>query len=430
MIIGKDEKSIADEIGDLSEFKARGNSITEKTMNEFTDRGINVKWFGAKGDGYTDDTAVIQSLLNTLPKFSTLFFPIGIYKVTSQITWDGTISLVGQSRDNTIIKAFEEASTLLLKKDEYTKCGYIKNITLDGSGKVDYVLDFPRGQGLRVVSNYFKNAKKRTVRFGNSVNWGAYEIYFNDNNVIGLEGSADTSNSIPDYAMEISENCTDSSFFNNIVTNSRKAGILSVGSHNNVNDNHVYGYPKEYIMNYCIEITGKTSNYYNNRCDSPLEAGIYVNNWGNRIDSNMIFWNNTFTNLADKTGIKIDNSADTINHISVVKNFIEGAVVSPPQDVTLLGTMPRGSNIKENFGNMVLSFERINFVGKVNVVANTASAKVNFTNAYKSYEYITILTPGWDSGGIRVTRSLIGFTIYWSNNPTSNSEVYFKVEPY
>ena len=42
-------KRIADKFGDLSDFKALGKSIVEKAQNEFNDRGINVKWFGAKG---------------------------------------------------------------------------------------------------------------------------------------------------------------------------------------------------------------------------------------------------------------------------------------------------------------------------------------------------------------------------------------------
>lgn len=55
-------------------------------------QGVNVRNFGAKGDGISDDTAAIQSLLNTNP--GEVFFPDGIYlinigEMTAPIT-DGT----------------------------------------------------------------------------------------------------------------------------------------------------------------------------------------------------------------------------------------------------------------------------------------------------------------------------------------------------
>ena len=50
-----------------------------KVNNEFKDRGVNVKWFGAKGDGVTDDTLSIQSAIDT---GRSIFLPPGKYNVT------------------------------------------------------------------------------------------------------------------------------------------------------------------------------------------------------------------------------------------------------------------------------------------------------------------------------------------------------------
>jgi hypothetical protein len=44
---------------------------------------INVKWFGAKGDGIVDDTTAIQ---NTINLNTTTYFPDGTFKITSNIT--------------------------------------------------------------------------------------------------------------------------------------------------------------------------------------------------------------------------------------------------------------------------------------------------------------------------------------------------------
>jgi len=46
----------------------------------------NVKKYGAKGDGTTDDTAAIQNAMNAVPVTGgTVFFPVGVYKVTATL---------------------------------------------------------------------------------------------------------------------------------------------------------------------------------------------------------------------------------------------------------------------------------------------------------------------------------------------------------
>lgn len=65
-------------LGIFSSFRDWDFSILEKVKNEFEERGVNVKWFGAKGDGVTDDTLSIQSAIDT--GFS-VFLPPGKYNV-------------------------------------------------------------------------------------------------------------------------------------------------------------------------------------------------------------------------------------------------------------------------------------------------------------------------------------------------------------
>lgn len=64
----------------------------------------NVKDFGAKGDGSTDDTAAIQlavdSIAQTFNKGGILFFPAGTYKITSAITFATGVSIVAMGSGN------------------------------------------------------------------------------------------------------------------------------------------------------------------------------------------------------------------------------------------------------------------------------------------------------------------------------------------
>ena len=59
---------------------------------------INVKDFGAVGDGSTDDTAAIQAAMNAVPAVGAIvYFPAGTYLVTAQLTsTDKPIYILGQ----------------------------------------------------------------------------------------------------------------------------------------------------------------------------------------------------------------------------------------------------------------------------------------------------------------------------------------------
>lgn len=83
------------------DFDSLPDSIIEKLLANFRlGNFINVKLLGAKGDGVTDDTAIIQ---NALDKFKSVFIPAGTYKITTLfINTDNTI--LGENADSTILK--------------------------------------------------------------------------------------------------------------------------------------------------------------------------------------------------------------------------------------------------------------------------------------------------------------------------------------
>lgn len=56
---------------------------------------INVKIFGAKGDGVTDDTTAIQNAINSLSNGGRILFPIGTYLISSPITLKTNIVIEG-----------------------------------------------------------------------------------------------------------------------------------------------------------------------------------------------------------------------------------------------------------------------------------------------------------------------------------------------
>ncbi|WP_236610425.1 glycosyl hydrolase family 28-related protein [Methanosphaerula palustris] len=57
----------------------------------------NVRSSGLKGDGVTDDTAALQSLLTKLPSGSTIYFPPGQYRIDGPISINRSVTLFGES---------------------------------------------------------------------------------------------------------------------------------------------------------------------------------------------------------------------------------------------------------------------------------------------------------------------------------------------
>ena len=118
-----DIAQIISDIGDMtslttpvtSDLVAALNSVQTEIDNQKSGIYINVKDYGAVGDGVTDDTAAINDALTYAQTFdlgATLFFPAGEYLISSTITIPyvsghglGGISILGEGRYASVIFA-------------------------------------------------------------------------------------------------------------------------------------------------------------------------------------------------------------------------------------------------------------------------------------------------------------------------------------
>ena len=87
------------------------DSPVTMSLQQWMDQWVSVKDFGAKGDGFTDDTAAINRALYQIycrdvnPQVrKSIYFPAGVYKVTSAIKVPPYATLYGDGAENSIIQ--------------------------------------------------------------------------------------------------------------------------------------------------------------------------------------------------------------------------------------------------------------------------------------------------------------------------------------
>jgi len=83
-----------------------GNTIGLSALPE----SVNVKKFGAKGDGVTNDYASLQAALNSISGSSRLFIPKGTYIISQELRIGSNSYIYGEGLDVTVIKLSNAAT--------------------------------------------------------------------------------------------------------------------------------------------------------------------------------------------------------------------------------------------------------------------------------------------------------------------------------
>ena len=131
----------------------RSDSTKGRFVRDCEENYVNVKWFGAKGDGSTDDTAAIQAAIDALPGGGgTVSLPGGTYNISSAIRiGDGNagdrtssksgIKFIGSgggfafaTKAATTINAIADMDEMLILRGRISDCE-IAGINLAGNGK-------------------------------------------------------------------------------------------------------------------------------------------------------------------------------------------------------------------------------------------------------------------------------------------------------
>lgn len=214
-----------------SQLEANGGTVikSDKVKGRFVrdceENYVNVKWFGAMGDGANDDTAAIQAAIDSLPENGgTVSLPGGKYAITSALnigdgnTGDKTstkhgVKLIGMGggfshnvEAATTIIAHKEMDDMLTLNGRISDCE-VAGIYFNGNNRAKTCLNLNSFSGC-----YFHNIKA---------------MCFTDIGIKVIAGNAPTGNyNIYNRFESVSVNCL----------NDKTTGILIDGNYSNHND--------------------------------------------------------------------------------------------------------------------------------------------------------------------------------------------------
>jgi len=138
-------------------YTASGTGATSITVQSKLNQVVNVKDYGATGDGTTNDTTAIQNAINA--SVGIIYFPAGTYSVTS-LTLTAGKQLRGENRETAIIRLRTALSGSGMINATNASNIVVDSFTIDGNslaGSKDSLLNFYGCHGARIENNNFAN---------------------------------------------------------------------------------------------------------------------------------------------------------------------------------------------------------------------------------------------------------------------------------
>lgn len=257
---------------------------------------INIVNSGAKGDCVTDDAPAINAAIQSLAAGAThsgeIYFPKppgGCYLVDEPIQLPGgpsnyaynvVISLVGEGRGVSVIKAGATMDAVLQKDAFWDKGDTVTDMTFDANGLAKHAIAVLGGTEIRFTRIEGLNGTVDDLRLDGPANATGGEDYVSDSYFYNAK-------TFPPYNVYVGTS-TDNKFTDNVMWNASVANVIeATGGSNHFISNHAYGWPLKFCPTYSF-ITAFTSIWIGNQSDCSNEAAFLVNNWQSLIEGNFI----------------------------------------------------------------------------------------------------------------------------------------------
>lgn len=387
---------------------------------------INVKDYGAKGDGTTDDTAAIQAAINAAgtPGRGTVFLPAGTYRTTSKLSLPiSNVGIVGAGREvSRIYSDFtgtEPAIQIKGAAGARVDYPYLEKFTLYSNAgsmlqkgvEADYVVGLVmRDVTLDIIGITPLNLL--TVWEGTFDN---VRITYS-----GINGSSTTSIINFDTSAVVAGGCTQSSFSNLIMGGNYGTHIKSINPNGNAAIN---------ISNLVIE-----NSSGNNTATDNLAMMRFANNSGFTVTGFKISFNTKFTSPTTASVIKTETANNLNLAFSNGAIFVNANLFAPLANVishnTDMGDLTLSNVTIYDYFNKVPSGKFIELsgggAGQVVLSNCTILTSKTFAQLWTNWPVnlagdIRIQTP--DTGALRSYH--IALPSYFGTNDTSPSVKYF-----
>jgi hypothetical protein len=265
-------------------------------MPQYAHAAVNILNNGAKGDCATNDApainAAIQSLANSTNHSGEVYFPKppgGCYLVNEPIQLPGgptnyaynvAISLTGEGRGVSVIRAGASMNAVLQKDAFWDQGDTVTDLTFDANGLAKHAIDVTGGTEIRLTRIEGLNGTLDDLRLDAPTDSSSGEDFVSDSYFSNTK-------TFPPYNIYVG-NSTDNEFTNNVVLNAQIANIIeATGGSNHFISNHAYGWPVQFCPTYSF-VTAFTSVWIGNQSDCSNEAAFLVNNWQAVIEGNFI----------------------------------------------------------------------------------------------------------------------------------------------
>lgn len=293
-------KGVSETADNIKTFEVGDELIAELVVDDIVD----VKKCGVKGDNSTDETALIQSIIDTFPN-KTIFFPKGIYILSSHIDTpaNNNKAVCLKLDDYAVIKAsdtYSDADTMIVMGGkDYDDYHYYDNFNSFGieGGTIDCNTITGGVTAKNCTRPYIKNMTIRRVGTNGilltaGANNGSLDANVQDCNVI-------CSNNTTAFAVNI--NSSDNTI-QNVHTFSGKYGFyFEMAGGNHVVDTHALAVGRDYtslsdaqdMCAYYFKSGGGNYNYFDRPYSDGYATAFYFDgNHTNYIrDAYVYYWN-------------------------------------------------------------------------------------------------------------------------------------------
>lgn len=196
-----------EQIGKNTDFRSFENdkSFMSRVFNEMEERSINVKWYGAKGDGIADDTDAIQAAIEKAISMKVpVYIPVGTYYVSKYLLVTGSVDIRGAGMGATsIVTGTDRGHGVIRSSGSTTSSKYdyfiMSNLTIKGPW--DNYKTLGTDNDRLVNLNYYKYVRLSKVEclyslqmgmtcgMSDEVNVDSCRVMYNARDGINLTGS-------------------------------------------------------------------------------------------------------------------------------------------------------------------------------------------------------------------------------------------------